>query len=374
MPARRKLLAAAAAWAAAPAFGAALQPPDWSLRAQQRLVGGPDSDFGQRARLVEEGERRLSARDAAGAEAAFDQAALMLHAADTEIGLVRTYMQQGQFRRALAFCAHTAGVHRDVVAAAALYVWLLDAGGQPAVAQQRLAEAEAQYPGEPLLAALRTQLAAPAPRAVGLLRELPARLAPYAPAPQAALQVRGGAVLLPGGAAALAAAESVGRATEVRLRNGLGDTVGARVEPLAGLDTLVHLKLTSPWPGVPEAVPTLRDPFGGRPGFVAGHVARADAHSEWPRLRMGFLGPLGQAGGPRRLGIALPGVQGAALVLDEAGRFAGLATGPQAWWPVSVLRGAGVTLEASDSGERVAPDAAYERALRLALQLLVPAG
>ena len=53
-----------------------------------------------------------------------------MHAADTEIALVRGHMQAGDYRRALAFGAHTAGAHLDVVGGSLLYVWLLHAGGQ----------------------------------------------------------------------------------------------------------------------------------------------------------------------------------------------------------------------------------------------------
>lgn len=377
LPTRRCVLAGLAAAAAGPAFSVSAQDlpgpvPDWSLRAQQRLVGGPGSDPDERRRLMDEGERRLAARDAAGAEAAFDRAALMLHAADTEIALVRTYLQLGQYRRALAFCAHAAGVHRDVVAAAALYVWLLDLGGQGAVALQRLAEAETLYPAEPLLAAVRRQLDAAPPRADGPLRALPARLAPYAEMPAAATRVAGGAVLLPDARLALAPAALVGEAAQVWLRNGLGDTVEAAVDRPADLPALALLRPHSALPGVPEAAPAPRDPYAGRPGFIVGQAARPDAQSEWPRLRMGFLGAVLREPGRRRLGLSLPGAEPGALVLDEHGRFAGLALDAGTWLPASALQPWSRATPAPDAGERVAPDAACERGMRLALQLLVP--
>ena len=228
---RRAFLGGPACAAAALLLGARAraQVPEWSLRAQQRVQGGTPEDFERRQALLRDGEALLAAGDALAAESAFDRAALMLHAADTEIALVRTYMQLGQFRRALAFCAHTAGVHRDVVAAAALYVWLLHAGGQQAVALRRLEEAERLYPGEALLQALRQQVTAPWPRADGLLRALPARLAPYAPQPLQPLpppsaQVSGTATLLPDGRTALAPLQAVLGAQTIWLRNGLGQT------------------------------------------------------------------------------------------------------------------------------------------------------
>ena len=65
------------------------------------------------ARVLAEGEQRLAAGDAAGAEAAFDRAAGAAHDHDVEISLVRAYMQAGDYRRALAFAAHAAGAHGD---------------------------------------------------------------------------------------------------------------------------------------------------------------------------------------------------------------------------------------------------------------------
>lgn len=362
---RRRLLIGAAAW---PAAATVAQVPDWSLRARQRLAG---TDPEARRALLHEGERLLAERDAAAAEAAFDRAALLLHAADTEIALVRAYMQQGQYRRALAFCAHAAGVHRDVVAAAALYVWLLDAGGQPAVARLRLAEADGLYPAEPLLAALREQLEGAAPRAQGLLRELPARLAPYAPAAPERARVAGAAVLLPDGHAALAPSTLMGPHRSAWLRNGMGDSSWATVT--ASGQGFEVLSLQTPLPAVPEAAPAARDPFAGRPGFAAGHAARADADSDWPRLRMGFLGALARDGRRRRMDLAPPGAAVGALLLDEGGCFAGLGLGPEGWLPASQLRET-VPLAADAQAPRpLAPDAAYETALRLSLQLLLPA-
>ncbi|MEO6321243.1 MAG: hypothetical protein ABIR56_11215 [Polaromonas sp.] len=73
--------------------------------------------------------------------AAFDRAALILHAADTEMALVRSHMQSGDYRRALVFGAHTAGAHLDVLGGAALYAWLLHLGGRGEIAQRLVGQA-----------------------------------------------------------------------------------------------------------------------------------------------------------------------------------------------------------------------------------------
>jgi hypothetical protein len=117
----------------------------------------------ERTQLLARGEAALARSDTDTALAAFEAAANILHAADTEMGLVRTYMQTGQYRRALAFGAHTAGAHLDVVGGSALYAWLLHIGGQPVFAQRLMAQAQARAPEHPLLAAVRQQLQTSAP-------------------------------------------------------------------------------------------------------------------------------------------------------------------------------------------------------------------
>jgi hypothetical protein len=364
--------------AAALAVSARAQVPEWSLRAQQRLKGAEPGDFERRQALLRSGETQLAAGDADAAEADFDRAALMLHAADTEIALVRTYMQLGQFRRALAFCAHTAGVHRDVVAAAALYVWLLHVGGQARVARQHLATAEATYPGEPLLAAVRQQTDSAWPRAEGALRALPARMAPYAPQPALpdSARVAGTATLLPGGAMALAPAATV-RGRRQWLRNGLGQTVAARVDGVDADLGLARLVPEQPWTAMPAAAAPEADPFGGRPGYTVEYPRRDDAEADWPLLRLGFLGPLGRDARQRALGLELPPGPRGGPVLDETGRFVGFAlpaTPRDRWLSARLLRerlGPHLGDPATGDSARIAPDAAYERGLRLALQLIV---
>ena len=78
-------------------------------------AGSTPASRAELRRLVAEGEDKLSRGDAEGARAAFDQAGLMAHEADIELGVLRSQMQAGQYRQALAFAAHTAGVHLDEV-------------------------------------------------------------------------------------------------------------------------------------------------------------------------------------------------------------------------------------------------------------------
>lgn len=59
--------------------------------------------------------------------ALFERAALILHAADIEMGLACTLHAAGEYRRALALGTHIAGAHLDVVGRTALYASLLHA-------------------------------------------------------------------------------------------------------------------------------------------------------------------------------------------------------------------------------------------------------
>src|SRR5262245_43739918 len=54
------------------------------------------------AQLIADGERALRAGETERATALFEQAATIAHAAEAELGLVRTSMQRGDYRRALA--------------------------------------------------------------------------------------------------------------------------------------------------------------------------------------------------------------------------------------------------------------------------------
>ena len=139
----------------------------------------------RRADLLAQAEGELAQGNAQSAEKTLDRAAGMLHAADTEMGLVRAYMQAGDYRRALSFAAHTAGAHPEDISGLGLYAWLLHLGGQPAVARQLLDQTLAQVrpsqreaPSVRLLAEVSQRLQAQQLALDGTLLQPPMRLAP----------------------------------------------------------------------------------------------------------------------------------------------------------------------------------------------------
>ncbi len=370
--ARATRLAGALALAAAAAWPAAHAHDDRRGDAQAEAARAP---------WLIAGEKALVAGDAAAAIDALERAAALGHAAEVELDLVRAYLLAGRYRQALSFGAHVAGEHHDTTAPAALYAWLLAAGGQEPYARQVLDEALRRAPGDPLAVMTRDAVGMAAPLASGPMLNRAHAMTPSVsgtgPAVAAHARIAATAVLLDEhrALAPLAPLQGHGR---LWVRNGLGQTVSAAVlheRPDLGL---ALLQLSAPLP-IGEATPyASRDPFAGSPGFVVAYAPAADAIPAWPWLRLGFLGmPAGRDAVQRRLGIAAPASAIGAPVFDANGRLAGItlpqAAGEAVWLPIS---GWADWLPANPESppaprQPIAPDLVYERALRIALQLIV---
>ena len=336
----------------------------------------------QRVALLARAQAELEGGDANAALDDFERAAMMLHASDAELGLIRAAMQDGQYRRALAFCAHTAGEHTDDADGAALYAWLLRIGGQGELATRELAQARAQAPGDPVAVAVEAAFAASPSVAAGILLAPLHRMAPWpvmldgqAP-PPATARFAGNATLVDDGAAALLplAATALAPGARVWVRNGLGQTTPATLDRAdAALEArgLARLSLRKPLPVGASQVATGRAPFAGSPGYAV--QFGAGSQPAWPTLTQGFLGgPIGTSD-QRKLGFgSTPG----APVLDAKGALIGVAlatgSGPTTWLPlaISMPLPAGVPVPPA-SHALVAPDEIYEAGLRRALQVLV---
>lgn len=352
-----RLLAAAVAVACLLAAQAQAQERSAAAVIDPRIAAAAAAP--ERLALLQEAEDALARGRSLAAIGALDRAALMLHAADTEMGLVRAYLQLGDYRRALAFAAHTAGAHRDSPAAAGLYGWLLAVGGQPAFAQRVLEEAQQRAPEDALLRELRSRLHT---RPAAAFVAPPAWMADGQPAPGASAQVVGSGVLLDE-RRAVVPLSTIGNAASLWVRNGLGQTTAARVERRIEALGVAVLSLEAPLDDPrPQLAP--RDPFAGSAGFVIAYSPSADAAPAWPWLYQGFFG----AAHRQTLGIEVPAGTSGAPVLDAAGRWSGMVVEGR-WLPVSSLREL-VKLDPATEGARIAPDEAYERALRMAVQLI----
>ena len=353
----------------------------------------------EREALLQRAEAALARGDTQRAADTFERAASMQHAPDIEMGIVRTAMQQGRYAQALAFAAHTADAHLESPAAAALYAWLLRIGGQSVIAGRVLTEALARAPDDAVLLAAEAAFASATPRAEGALLDVPQRMAPRPRAvagegaflPASAAVVSSGVLVAQGTQAIVplaVAARTVG--TRVWLRNGLGLTVAGQLVPedaaLAAVG-LARVDLDRPLPFEPGDVSMSTPLPAGRPAFAIEYVTGPGNAAAWPWLTQGFIGSM-SSDGDRRLGIAVGQGPRGGPVLDGQGRLAGIALartdGTAVFVPAASWR-SGDPGELSESAAQrvlavastapatrsVVPAAdAYERALRLALQVI----
>lgn len=378
MKRRSLLLAAVAAPAARGQDGAAAERLRQLQQARAGVEQGPltPERTRQRLALLHEAEAALARVQVMPALALFEQAAALAHAADTEIGLVRCYMQAGEYRRALAFGAHTAGAHLDVIGGTALYAWLLAAGAQQGVAGQLLGRAEVRSPRQPLLQAVRERLALPLPHAHDPLLHPPVRLAPYADHEPGG-RVVCAATLLAGGRAALAPARGLRGARRCWVRNGLGATVAAEVGGKLG-PGLLELALRQRLPEA-DAPFAPADPFPGSVVLPVAYARQPDAAPSWPWMKSGFLGAPSNGRGVLHLGLAIGEPAGwGGPVFDQSGRVAGVAMPGDHREPLLIgagwLRAAAPRLVRDPApgaaAARAGLDAVYEAALRQALQVI----
>ncbi len=345
----------------------------------------------ERSTLLVAAEAALASGNPTQAVAGFDRAAMLLHAADTEMGLVRAYLQAGEYRRALAFCAHTAGAHLDSAPASALYAWLLRVGGQGAFAQRVLDDALARAPSDAVLKKVGHEFRRSWPIAHEELLNAPHRMAPYGAAeqgqaavPKAARVVASG-VLVDQGRRALVPLASLptDSASPLWVRNGLGVTTPARLDPSSQPPPEIGvavLLLAAPLQRLGTVTLAPRDPFAGSPGFVVEYTASDGADAGWPWLHQGFFGGAQSALGSRRLGIDVPSGPHGGPAFDAAGRLAGIVLpgvgGQAAMLPVSRWKAwagsdAGGTALATSAAAPLPADEAYEQALWVSLQLIV---
>lgn len=333
----------------------------------------------RRDALMKQGTADLAAGDTNAAATAFESAVSMVHAPDAEIGLVRSYLQAGQFRQALSYSAHTAGAHKEEPEGTALYVWLLHMSGQQAAAKRVLFEAQARAPSDAVLARAQRWIEsslASSPKGVGAASACaPCSLPPLTTSTAA---TSGSGVLIDSGRYALVSMTSVAHARKIWLRNGLGQLRKAVVENRIEQDGMALLKLDQALP-LPEGFTTAgRDPFPGSVVYSTGYSMARGAQPEWPVLRHGFLGtPVGNSP-DWELGITMPkGLRGGP-VFDASGALAGMSIlaphGKPMFMPIGRMRRAlGDRLgpvAPPMRGPRLAIEQVYENAMRVTVQVL----
>lgn len=372
--------ALAATLAGALATGAAAQglpesagslPP---MPGARPFVLGPavPADAAALTALLAQGEAALQAGDGATAQVAFEQAVALRHAVDVEIGWLRAQLQSGEYRRALAFAAHVAGAHRDAAPGAALYAWLLDRGAQPAIARTQISAALRRWPDDAAVQWVAYQLAGAAPAA-----DAPLRLGPFPSGvvPPRGARVAGSALRLDTRRALAPLALVDG--PRLWLRDGLGRTHAAVVEARDTALGTALLRVEPPFEAAGPITPAPRDAYAGSPAFALGYATGPDAPA-WPAMAAGLLGRPLPEGPAHRLGITLA-AHGGGPVFDHAARLVGMSlpgdhAEPPRLLPLSALRGllpAPHGTPPDGAVARVAPDAIYEAALGVALQVIV---
>ncbi|MBT9492715.1 MAG: trypsin-like peptidase domain-containing protein [Paucibacter sp.] len=341
----------------------------------------------ERLALLQAARTALAAGDSDTALSRLDAAAMISHAADTELLALQAQMQAGDYRGALMFASHTAGAHIHDPEALALYVWMLALGEQRVEARRLLDAGLKRLPENALLLAMHRQLplAEPAAKAETDRQAAAIRPGPLAigtPVPAHA-QALGSGLLLDGGRHALVPLAPSQAAAQLWVRSGLGHTSAARLVQTFDSLGLALLSLDTP---LPTAQSTLarapRDAFAGSPATAFAYLAAPSAQATWPAMHRGFLGRLSAASNQQTLGVELPVAPRGGPVFDQAGRWVGVSVAAQDGEPklvnLSTLQAAlGPWFEAvpiQPQGLPLALDQQYEQALPLTLQLLRVSG
>ncbi|MFO1311825.1 MAG: tetratricopeptide repeat protein [Burkholderiales bacterium] len=343
------------------------------------LPGSAQPVGGEREALLARAEDDLARLDVTAALPLFERAASMAHRADSELGLVRVYMQDGQYRRALSFVAHTAAAHRDDPGGALLHAWLLDLGGQAAAARAIADEAARRWPGDARVAEVVKQVGSPMPIARGDLLRLPARLAPYGAirGVSANARVAGSGTLLPDGVRVIVPIALLPPASALWVRNGIGGSSRASIERRYPDLGIAVLRLSTPLRVSGRLEVARRDAFPGSVAFAVGYASSADAQPAWPALRAGFVGDAAEDG-RRRLPIDGAAAIHGGPVFDRRGALAGVAMpgtkrGDVWLLPVSRLPTVAHTAPLGDESARsiAASDEIYESGMLHAVQVVV---
>lgn len=301
--------------------------------------------------------------DAAAALRDYEAAAAREHSLDIELGIVRSLMRGGEYRRALSFAAHSAGAHGDDVRGALLYARLLDLGGQGEAARRVLDGAAMRAGHAAALSAARQSIAWE-------------EQAMFEPLP-AGSQVTAVGALVDGGRRALVPAASLGGATTLAVLDGLGRSVQARVVDHDERLGVALLVLEPPFDASPRLQAPPREPFPGVPAYAVGAscaVPRGDC-AVWPRLHLGFLGSVDAANGERTLGIEVGSGPLGGPVFDASGRWLGIALPGSRGARLLSSRVLGERFGLTGDANVSAPlsaDALYEVAMRVSLQAIVP--
>lgn len=360
------------------------------LQARRASAATGEGAEAQRQALLSQAEVALRQGRAEEARTALDTAAAMSHAADTELLQIQTMLQQGAFRQALGFAAHTAGAHLQAPQALALHAWLLALAEQSERARQLLSSGLQRHPDDAQLQHLGSQIdrlqegasAESNAEAAGLRpRPIPSGAA----IPAGARAIGSGTVLADGETAVVACGSRCDwpTGTVMWLRNGVGHAMAARWQQALPGWPLGWLRLDAPAPH-PEWQMSKRLAHAGSPVSLVLFPADPSDMPAWPALQSGFMGRPASLG-RMSLGFAAAVASPGALAFDRRGESLGLLLPAHPGdsdlllpWPViqTALRQVGGPAEPGTDApaQPVAtptPEELYERSLRSVVQLWV---
>jgi hypothetical protein len=284
---------------------------------------------------LETARQALASGDAAQAQALYETLTQQGESLEAEIGLVRASAQAGQFRKALALAALTAGEHKDSSEALALLAYLRDRAGYTEQALTELKALRAERPQDPVAAAALATVLIDRGAKVGSTEEAASRNWPRPsfetiPIENGRALAGGNGVIVDGGSHVLTYSGVLPqRATRFYVRNGLGKVRRAVREPGDERRSLVRLKITEPYPAE-WALPKdqIAAPDGTRFCFAFGYSRSGDPVGDYPAISPGlvFRVDTGKGGLMQITSVLGPGHIGSP-VFDPRGRLVGLSVG-----------------------------------------------
>ncbi len=108
--------------------------------------------------LIKRAQTYLANGQSQQAAESYEKAAALGESAEAEIGLVRAYLQSGEFRKAIAFSNLVAAEHPDVSETAALLAYIEDREGQTTPALAKLTEELKKHPDDVALFASQIEI------------------------------------------------------------------------------------------------------------------------------------------------------------------------------------------------------------------------
>lgn len=231
-----------------------------------------------------------------------EQAIANFHAVETELAMIQTLMQAGEYRHALSAAAHTQAEHPDAIDSTLFYAYLLALGGQTVPACKLLEDSLQTQPHSPALNQLLVQIKQQRLNSQALslnLSDDDIQLYPFNDSISQTLNHVGNGAIVGDGTQAVTTLDTLKLGNpdanhlkpRVWIRNGLGKQTEAEVQQTFPELNLVLLKLKQPLTkNNAVAVVTQKPAAAGTPYYLSGYRLTAPQQADWPVIRIDILG------------------------------------------------------------------------------------